>query len=550
MVNIEEISSNIINNQIEYKPQDETLMSSFEVDTKLDSTGYIEYSIYDLNNNLLNLDPNYNSYTIKNDGQNAQSNEINKIIINPETDLENLGYNQGEFNVYYNILSRKVGSDIQSLYISEISSDRTEIRLDSNNLTNALLQEQAENFIFERQESEYFLDFYINLGDNNLAIANNIQVNINENSFNTTILVKLYDPLPDNYDIKSELWIVTSVGNSLAYNVEFVEEPVIVEDSSPLQGPNFNLEVKDQVNNSSLELSRFDITKTSLSSSTDQINSLLNEKEISINIDHSNFSNFIHLSSAKTRLENFAYKTNLIEQHSASISTIESNITGPTSASSAVVGSTTIFKNKISDIIKNFDHYEYVLYYESSSYAWPKTTSSPPYLLAKSDSTEALEWLGSATEGNAVYGGQALSASRFDDENKDNLIYSIPQYLKDDPNNRSYELFIDMVAQHYDNIWIYIKDVTEKFNSDNRLNYGVSKDLVADTIRDFGVKLYQNNFSNDDLFTAFLGLTPEGSLFPFPNITSTLPVSTGFEYIDTLISASNDIIMLGYHINE
>ena len=68
MVNIEEISSNIINNQIEYKPQDETLISSFEVNTKLDSTGYIEYSIYDLNNNLLNLDPNYNSYTIKNDG--------------------------------------------------------------------------------------------------------------------------------------------------------------------------------------------------------------------------------------------------------------------------------------------------------------------------------------------------------------------------------------------------------------------------------------------------------------------------------------------------
>ena len=544
MVNISQITPTLINNQIEYNSQDESLITTFEIDTKLDSTSYIEYSIYDLNNTLLNLNSNYNSYTVKNDGPYAQSSEISKIEINPDTDLENLGFNQGGFNVYYNILSRKIGSDIEPLYISEISSDRTEIRLDSNNLTNALLQEQAENFIFERQESEYFLDFYINLGDNNLAIANNIQVNINENSFNTTILVKLYDPLPDNYDIKSELWIVTSVGNSLAYNVEFVEEPVIVEDSSPLQGPNFNLEVKDQVNNSSLELSRFDITKTSLSSSTDQINSLLNEKEISINIDHSNFSNFIHLSSAKTRLENFAYKVNLIEQHSASISTIESNITGPTSASSAVVGSTTIFKNKISDIIKNFDHYEYVLYYESSSYAWPKTTSSPPYLLAKSDSTEALEWLGSATEGNAVYGGQALSASRFDDENKDNLIYSIPQYLKDDPNNRSYELFIDMVAQHYDNIWIYIKDVTEKFNADNRLDYGVSKDLVADTIRDFGVKLYQNNFSNDDLFTAFLGLTPEGSLFPFPNITSTLPTSTGFEYIDTLISASNDYIPL------
>ena len=84
-----------------------------------------------------------------------------------------------------------------------------------------------------------------------------------------------------------------------------------------------------------------------------------------------------------------------------------------------------------------------------------------------------------------------------------------------------------MVAQHYDNIWIYIKDVTEKFNSDNRLDFGVSKDLVADTIRDFGVKLYQNNFSNDDLYTAFLGLTPEGSLFPFPNITGSIPSPSG-----------------------
>ena len=52
MVNIEEILPNIINNQIEYKPQDENLISSFEVDTKLDPTGYIEYSIYDLDNNF------------------------------------------------------------------------------------------------------------------------------------------------------------------------------------------------------------------------------------------------------------------------------------------------------------------------------------------------------------------------------------------------------------------------------------------------------------------------------------------------------------------
>ncbi len=91
---------------------------------------------------------------------------------------------------------------------------------------------------------------------------------------------------------------------------------------------------------------------------------------------------------------------------------------------------------------------------------------------------------------------------------------------------------------------IYYKDVTQKYNADNRLENGISKDIVADAIRDFGIKLYQNNFSNEDLYTAFLGLTPEGGLFPFPNITGSLPTPSGFEYIENFISASSDYMPL------
>ena len=50
-------------------------------------------------------------------------------------------------------------------------------------------------------------------------------------------------------------------------------------------------------------------------------------------------------------------------------------------------------------------------------------------------------------------------------------------------------LFVDMVAQYYDNVWLYTKDVTQKYNADNRLDFGVSKELVADAIKDFGVKI-------------------------------------------------------------
>ena len=101
-----------------------------------------------------------------------------------------------------------------------------------------------------------------------------------------------------------------------------------------------------------------------------------------------------------------------------------------------------------------------------------------------------------------------------------------------------------MIGQHFDNIWVYTKDITNKFSADNRLDYGISKDLVADAIRDFGVKLYANNFSVNDLYTAFLGITPSGSLFPYPDQTGSLPSPSGYEYIDTLISSSSDVIPL------
>ena len=543
MVDINQISPTLITSQIEYAPSDRSLISSFGIDSILDTSSYIEYNIYDLNNNLLSNTYNYNSYTIQNDGQSSGTGEVSNIILNPEEDLINTGFDQGEYNVYYNILSRKIGSNLENLFISEISSDRTEIRLDSNDINILTIQEQTENFILERENSNYFLDFFINFGDNNLFIANNISIS-NEDPNGVTILIKLYTPLPEEYGIKSKLWVVTSIDESLAYNVKFIEEPIIIEDSFPLSGPNFNLELKDQINNSTLELSYSDIINTTSTSSLNQLNSLLEEKELSINIDYSDFSEFIHFSSGQTRLENFSYKINLLEQYSSSIAIINTNIIGPTSSSFAINESKTILENKISNIITNFDHYEYALYYESGSYAWPKSTTQPPYKLHTPGSTEVLNWFGSLNEDNPLYGGIILSASLYDEENKDNLIFSIPEYLREDPENQPYELFINMVAQHYDNIWIYIKDVTQKFNSDNRLNYGVSKDLVADTIRDFGIKLYQNNFSNDDLFTAFLGLTPEGSLFPFPNITGSLPTPTGYEYINTFISASNDYIPL------
>jgi len=527
----------------DYDEKDLNLIPSFEIDTTLEENSYIEYFVYTLNGEQLVENYAYDSYAIQNDGQSSLTNQISQIIIDPEADLVTQGLNQGEYNTYYSFLNKKVGTPTDYLYITEISSDRTELRLDSNTISNDTIVSDTTAFVQQRNDSNYFIDFYLNFGQNQLILANNIQLD-NEDPSDPTILIKLYEPLPTEFDIKSELWVVTLIENPLAYNIVFEEEVIEFQDSSPIQGPNFNIDLKDQINNSTDELSYNDLISSNISSSNNQLDSLLSEKDININVDYTDFENFVHFSSAKTRLENFYYKVSLIEDYSSSIAQIQSGISGPTSGSSAVVGSIATFESQINNVIKNFDKYEYFLYYTSGSFAWPKTTSEPPYLLATTGSTAVLEWFGSLNENSPYFGGRIYTASIFDEDNKDNLVFAIPEYLREDPENAPYELFVNMLGQHYDNVWVYTKDVTEKYNNDNRLEFGISKDLVADAIRDFGIKIYQNNFSKQDLYTAFLGSTDGGALFPFPFITGSLPTPTGYEYVDTLISASNDYIPL------
>ena len=520
-----------------YSPEDEGLILTTPLNTFLQETSFIELYIYDTNNNLISSNNNFTSYKIAESGNSSSPDDIQSIIISPEEDIAREGFGDGgQYITYYNFLNSEIGSNLNQLFISEISSNRTEIRLESSTLSNIQLVEEVENFIDKRDESEYFLDFYLNFGNNNLIIANNIKLE-NEETNNPSVLIKLYEPLPNSIPLKSRLYIVTTINESEAFRVFFPAEPIFKKGYDFLKGPNFTIPVKDQVNNSSQNLSYTDIISGAPTSSQNQIDSLLSQSAINISVDYNNFSDFIHFSSAETRIENFYYKVGLIEAYTSESNAL-TNVTGSSTSK------TIIEKNK-SNIIKNFDKFEYFMYYSSgSAISYPKSTSTVPYTLFPPTSSQVLTWLGSTDESNSNFGGQLLSASNYDNGNPDQLKKSIPEYLREDSSNQPYDLFVDMVAQYYDNVWLYTKDITQKYNADNRLDFGVSKDLVSDAIKDFGVKLYQNNFSNKELYTAFLGLTPKGNTFPFPEITGSLPAPTGFEFVDTLISASNDVISM------
>ena len=517
------------NFQIEaYSTEDISLISTSSLDTDFSqSTDYIEYYVFDENQNLIfpSSTTELLTYTVK-DGH---------VMLDPKQDLTRLGYDEGNYYINYSFYRKHLNSDISNkYYIEELSSDRTEIRLNSTIISNEDIQSSAEKFILYRDTQNYFVDFYLNFGDNNLVIANNIKLDVTDED-EYSIIIKLYEPLPLDFNLKSQCWVIENISNPLSYLVKFPIPVFIPEDFEFISGPNLNLNIKGESGVSSEEFSYSTLVNSSITSSNNQIQSLLDEKGIKININYEDFSNFVKFSSAQTRLENFVYKVGLIQGYENQIATLNNNITSGTSTTPAFSASKATFESLISNTIKNFDTYEYFLYTNSgSAFSYPKSNTTPPYTLYSTGSTEVLEWLGNATPSNQYYGGLALSASNYDQNNQDYLYWNIPEYLRDDPDNANYDLFIDMVGQHFDNIWIYTKDIVNKFDGDNRLDYGISKDLVADAIKDFGVKLYSNNFNTNDLYEAFLGITPTGNTFP----------STGSEHIDTQISSSNDIIPL------
>ena len=520
IVNINPIDPNTFELQ-EYSVDDISLITNIEVQTSFNpSIDKIEYFIYDLNQNIIYSDVNgYRGYKLID----------NNLILDPEADLKNLGFDEGQYNTLYNFVSPKLASSPSFPYfISQISSDRTEVRLDTTSIPNELVISSSLELTSNIQTSTgSYYDFYLDFGDNQLAIANNILLDTSSID-NPTVLIKLYEPLPLQFDINSQVWVVTQIANSVAYNINITQIFDLVDETIKLKGPNLNISIKDQINNSTdyNNLSQLDSTNQSQGSGSlqYQLNSRLAQTGIEINTDYSDYSNFIHFSSAQTRLENFYYKLSLIEEY-----TYSSSLSSGTTTNNYVSSSNVIWQSKTNEIITGFDDYEYYLYYSSGSTSWPKSNTTPPYT----------NYLTTSNSGSNWFISQSSVAEEYDIQNNNALINSIPGYLLDDPSNSQYELFIEMIGQYFDTVFLYTQDITNKYNADNRVNYGVSKDVIADILRDMGIKIYQNNFSTNDLYSAILGFTPSGSLYNLPYTTGSLPSPAGYEYINTYITASN-----------
>jgi hypothetical protein len=528
ITNISQLDPTQFINQ-DYKVSDESLLNSLNINKEFGlPEDKVEVHVVSPNGEILNSVYDFKNYTTR---QTIQGTSLyDQVELDPKADLESFGINLGKYEVVYNFYRQLFfSSPATPFFISQISPDRTELKISNNSVSYTDLGQSYLTFISERNSRAFYSDFLLNFGDNKTIIGVNIAFD-NSNESYASLYIKLYEPLPSNFRLKDTLWIVESISEPYVFevNTEFIAEAT--PDTTSLRGPNINIGLVEKANLTTPYLNLSSLLNSSVSSSYQQLQSWLEEKSIEITVDYTDFNNFVHFSSARERLENFKYKLTQIQSLQLDIN----NINNLSVSSSVTYTSASVLnlQNQLNTLIEKFDGYEYYLYYESGSNAWPKTNSTKPYINVTTTSSAALTWFGSTDYTSQYYGGKVLEADNYDIENKNYIWNNFPEYIKEDTQNANLELFSAMLGQHYDYIWTYIKDITDLQVADNRVDFGISKDLVADTLRNFGIKLYTNSRNQEDLYLSLLGIDSNNSTLP----------STGSYMINTYVTASNNTI--------
>jgi hypothetical protein len=541
MANNIQIIGNITNTDIvsRYSSDDVRLIGSQEIQNYFDpNSDYVEYYVYDIGGILLGINYSYDRFKLPTDSAltpsyvpfpnpedqitNANLGTTNpntpdtgssytSVEIDPINDLQQLGYSSGEFKVQYNFFKNKVGSPNNEYFLKRISSDRTEISITSIALTNIQIEQDAINLINELNTSPYFINYLVNFGLNQQYVAVNVALDKIDSGYE--ILFKLYEPLPNDIVEKTSLWVVEEKVSPYVFDLNL---DTLITPPAPLmlRGANFSIPISREINTVSTQYGTYNNLVTSLQTSQNntyqKLLNTLTSSSIAINVDYTDYNNFVFFGSIKQRINNFYSKIKEIENYNTLITTY--------SASASFNPSLQLEINKytssINTIISNFDGYETYLYFEYSSYAWPKSTSTLPYTLYSTGSISGSVWFADNTE----------SASLYDELNQNNLQNGIPTYLVDNPDNDQYLLFLNMVGQYFDNIWIMLKSVTDINLANNNLNEGISKDLVYHVLKSFGIDLY--NSSEGDSLNQYLVGNNTGSAYLSGSLTDFSPTSS------------------------
>ena len=356
----------------------------------------------------------------------------------------------------------------------------------------------------------YDLRTYLKFGSQ-MFLTTNFKKDKVSNGYPFSVVYKLYEPLPDGIQRNDELVVVKEMADMVEERIKVVDfidtevgdivlkTPDLSNVESPVQRIATDYKTKDDVLTLDPNISD-SLRNEFLSQSLDSVE---------INVDYSQFKNFVNFSSIKSRIENFKYKVEQIEAETLK-SASYAGVSGSANDMNKVLGKINEFKN-------GFDGFEKYMYFQSSSYvtsslgefhdnAWPKTGGNGsfenPYILASSTSNQFKNW----------YSEQLSSASIFDTENFNKLSSLLPEHIKGNTSNQTFLRMTDMFGQHFDSIWLYIKALGDTYDRREKLTEGLSKDLLESVGKSLGWQLYDGK-ANVSLSRFALGKEVTGSLF-------------------------------------
>ena len=484
---------------------------------------YLELKVHTLNDELIStIKINQGRYRLINADEDNLSNEI-QVDFNGI--LRSNGFSVGKYKLKLCVYRPKIFNG--TLFnIKEISPSRREIRATSDGINNKSFDLGIKSYISERDSTPYFKDFLLKFQDTE---AVGINILLNDLVPKHELLIKTYEPLPPSVSLRNSFNIIEEIIDPLFLIVDLSLDLTSLGDEpegNQFLQPNFNIDTR---NNNSIPSSYKDfnnILNYSLTSSYQYLLNQLENRDVpEIDYDYvrpvssstenidipSHFENFVHFGSATERLHNFKYKLELIELYDRQLGNINA-ITGDASSSIFTLTNKEDINTKKQNVIKGFDGYERFLYFTegTNAYTWPKATTTYPYALFSTTSSQAIGWLGDEGYGESVANGQLHSASRYDIDNPYNLQKLIPNHIKENGENNFYLSFINMIGQHFDHIWTHIKHITEV--NDTHHVRGISKDLVWYQLKALGIDAF-DQFENSNLIEYILGQGTTGSLF-------------------------------------
>lgn len=413
-----------------------------------------------------------------------------------------------------NIQVVPVETPIQSTKITypfDVKALPIEINISDPLIETALgfLQSSTDTYIDEDRK----LKTLLNYGEDKQTIVLSYRYgNVDTNNIRK-IQLKLLQPIPDSVSLNTPVFLSREVAKTLIDKIRVRFAPPI--DATPYLRPkNTKVDIGingKQVHNLTLEKLKLQSGSIGL---VDTYQNKTFEDEIfrrwysydfnssELNLDFSDYANFVFYGSAAMRLAAFREKIariNRIETKRLQFLS-SSTYTANTSSAGAVFvrEKSAQYAKEKEDVIRGFDRYEQYLYFtpsgSNSPYSasfdyvdggveynsigyWPKDSSGSLYSLTD-QITES--W----------YTTQLEIAQRFDEVNENNLINTIPTHIREhEGDNAAYITFVSMIGHFFDTIKPYVDKFPDIYSRNLNPNEELSKDLINEIAESIGFRL-------------------------------------------------------------